>query len=186
MTANERIRELRKTEFNMNMEDFGRLLGISKSGVSEIESGRRNVTEQHIQLLTSKPICGKIVSEAWLRDGKGEMFVEQPRDEMIQEFVDRALAEEPPGVRRWVLNMLTEFSDGWWDEIEEVLRRIKNREIGPYADLPDADPERTAPAPFLPGSPEAVADAEALYERTFGIAPPEEPSASNTSEENAG
>ncbi len=68
---NERIKELRKY-LKMNQEDFGKLLGITKSGVSDIESGRRNVTEQHIFMLKSQ----KNVNESWLRDGTGEMFVE--------------------------------------------------------------------------------------------------------------
>ena len=62
MTINERIRQLRKEELGMNMEQFGKLLGLSKSGVSEIESGRRNVTEQHIQMLTLKAVNGLIIT----------------------------------------------------------------------------------------------------------------------------
>lgn len=65
------------------MEKFGKEIGLSKSGVSEIEAGRRNVTDQHIKLIVS---VGKWnVSEDWLRTGKGEMFLKTP-DTLIEQL----------------------------------------------------------------------------------------------------
>lgn len=65
------------------MEKFGKEIGLSKSGVSEIEAGRRNVTDQHIKLIVS---VGKWnVSESWLRTGKGEMFLKTP-DTLIEQL----------------------------------------------------------------------------------------------------
>lgn len=71
MTANERIRILRES-LHESQEQFGNSIGISKSGVSNIESGIRNVTEKHIKL-----ICAAYsVNENWLRDGTGEMLIQ--------------------------------------------------------------------------------------------------------------
>ena len=62
---NNRIKELRK-RYNLSQQEFGERIGLSKSGVSNIENGIRNVTNKHIKL-----ICSVFdVSEEWL---KGEI-----------------------------------------------------------------------------------------------------------------
>jgi transcriptional regulator with XRE-family HTH domain len=72
---NERIKELRMT-LKLTQEIFGKHLGVKKNAVSQLESGKNNVTEQML-----KAICREFhVSEQWLRDGIGDMFV-QPDDE---------------------------------------------------------------------------------------------------------
>ena len=57
---NSRIKELRKS-LDKSQEEFGKILGLSKSGVSEIEAGRRNVTEQHIIMLKLIKLLTKII-----------------------------------------------------------------------------------------------------------------------------
>ena len=68
---NERLKELRKA-LRLSQEKFGELLGITKSGVSDIESGRREVTEKHIIMLKNNG-----VNEDWIRTGNGDMFVKR-------------------------------------------------------------------------------------------------------------
>jgi len=66
---NKRLKELRKF-LKMNQEDFGKKLGVTAAGISKLESGDRNVTQQ---MLLS--ICREFnVSENWLRTGNGSMF----------------------------------------------------------------------------------------------------------------
>ena len=68
---NSRIKNIRK-EFALNQDEFGARLGITGSGLSNIENGKRNVTEQMILA-----ICREFaVNEKWLRTGEGAMFVE--------------------------------------------------------------------------------------------------------------
>lgn len=76
---NMRFKELRKS-LKMSQEAFGEWLGITKSGISDIESGRRNVTNQHIVALK---IHG--VNEEWIRTGEGEPFKPSPKN-AVQEF----------------------------------------------------------------------------------------------------
>lgn len=67
---NHRIKELRSKMLNLSQEQFGNKIGLSKSGISNIESGVRNVTDKHIKL-----ICSEFgVREEWLRTGTGEPF----------------------------------------------------------------------------------------------------------------
>jgi transcriptional regulator with XRE-family HTH domain len=61
---NERVKELR-LKLKMSQSDFGKAIGLSKSGISNIENGTRAVRENHIKLL-----CSTFnVSETWLRTG---------------------------------------------------------------------------------------------------------------------
>ena len=74
------MKELRKS-LNKSQEDFGKILGLSKSGVSEIEAGRRNVTEQHIIMLKNyTDVVHGNINENWLRYGEGEMFLPMDKE----------------------------------------------------------------------------------------------------------
>lgn len=66
---NERVKQLRQ-ELKLSGEKFGEPLGVSRTAISLIESGKNNLTEQMIKL-----ICHAYnVNEEWLRTGSGEMF----------------------------------------------------------------------------------------------------------------
>ena len=56
---NNRMRELRKA-LGMSQLEFGEILHISKSGVCDLEAGRRKVQDSHIVMLKDwkkKRIC---------------------------------------------------------------------------------------------------------------------------------
>ena len=68
---NERIKLLRKT-LKLSGEKFGEKLGVKRSAISDLETGRNNLSEQ--MLLA---ICREYnVNEEWLRTGEGELFIE--------------------------------------------------------------------------------------------------------------
>lgn len=72
---NERIKELRKT-LSLTMEELGEKLGVTRSTISNIESGKRGITKQMILA-----ICREFeVNENWLRNGTGEMFQPIPKN----------------------------------------------------------------------------------------------------------
>lgn len=67
---NERIKILRKT-LGYSGEKFGSAIGVGRTAISLIESGKNNLTEQNI-----KSICREFnVNEDWLRNGNGDMFI---------------------------------------------------------------------------------------------------------------
>lgn len=73
---NLRIRELRK-ELRLTLEEFGKRLGVTKTAISTIENGKRNVTEQMFLA-----ICHTYnVNPEWLRHGSGAMFLSATLDE---------------------------------------------------------------------------------------------------------
>lgn len=69
MTANERVRELRKA-LNLTQNEFGDRVRVSQGHLTSVETGARAVTDKFVKLLHLE--FG--VSEAWLLNGEGEMF----------------------------------------------------------------------------------------------------------------
>lgn len=81
---NERVKLLRDT-LNISQEEFGNRIGITRSSVSNIEKGTRNMSDQ-----TIKSICREFkVDYFWLTEGTGEMFTDLPEtlvDELAAEY----------------------------------------------------------------------------------------------------
>lgn len=65
----ERIKKVRKSN-NLTMEQFGKKIGITKSSVSLLESGKNSPSEQTLKL-----ICQEFnINKEWLSTGVGEMY----------------------------------------------------------------------------------------------------------------
>ena len=69
---NVRFKKLRKI-CKKTQTDFGKILGISSSGIANIETGQRSVTEKHLIMLSNWEEYH--VNIDWLRTGEGEMFL---------------------------------------------------------------------------------------------------------------
>lgn len=78
-----RIKQLRKA-LNLSGEKFANPLGVSKHAISQIETGKNNLSEQMIKL-----ICTTYkVNEDWLRTGQGDMFIDSdkiPLDDLTKD-----------------------------------------------------------------------------------------------------
>lgn len=118
---NDRIKELRKA-MNLSQEKFGELLGITKSGVSDIESGRRKVTDQHVIMLANNG-----VNEEWLRTGKGSMFVPKSKDEEIAEMLADIQKSGEDSFRHRLVSALARLDDDGWNKLEELIDMISNK-----------------------------------------------------------
>lgn len=106
---NERLKSVRR-ELSLSQETFGKRLGVTGAGISKIESGNRNITEQMILA-----ICREFnVNEKWLRDGTGEMFSDFEEDEFVKAA---ALLSDDPFVR----GLITEYFK--LDEASKILFR---------------------------------------------------------------
>lgn len=87
---NERIKQLRK-HLSLNQSDFASRLGVSQSAVAAWELGTRNPMDAVIQ-----SICREFnVSERWLREGEGEMFLPQDEDDELMALAGRFLGSNP-------------------------------------------------------------------------------------------
>ena len=79
----ERIKQLRKA-LGLTQTRFGEIIGLKQNSVALIEAGRETSDQ------TIFAICREFrVSEAWLRNGEGEMFIPSPAsvvDELAEEY----------------------------------------------------------------------------------------------------
>ncbi|MFQ9519191.1 MAG: helix-turn-helix domain-containing protein [Acutalibacteraceae bacterium] len=112
MNINLRIKEVRKT-LSLSQEEFGSRLGITGGGVSKIEKGARNVTDQMVL-----SICREFnVSKIWLIEGHGEMF--ESDDMEFARAVDRVMFGESDFARR-VFKLFGKLSLEEWNKLEEI------------------------------------------------------------------
>lgn len=123
MTQGERVKAIRKAK-EMSMEQFGERIGnISKSTISNIENGNRNLTD-----LMLKSICSEFnVNEDWLRTGAGgpeNMFI--PEDMRYLNTVGR-LGNEQNEFKKFCINMLMELPDKYWDYIYEEFKKFEKK-----------------------------------------------------------
>ena len=122
--VNVRFNKLRKA-LGMSQEEIGNIIGIKRSGVSNIEGGTREVTPKHIKFLCMEPIKGKYVNENWLRTGAGgdeNMFI--PEDMKYFQNVGK-LGNEKNEFKKFYFNMMMGLPDEFW---EYVYKEFKNFE----------------------------------------------------------
>ena len=122
---NERFKELRKA-LGLTQSEFGKILGLSTSGVSEIEAGRRKVTEQHLIMLSNYK--KKIINIEWLRTGDGEMFVKMDREAELMTWAGSVLGSVDESFKKRFVKMLSELDDRDWEKLEKIALKLHNKE----------------------------------------------------------
>lgn len=122
MDINERILELRKA-LNMSRKAFGERLGVSGDVINNIENNRLKRPEQKEPIY--RLICETYdVSEEWLKNGVGEMFVSLSREEEIAEFIGRVLAEKEDSFKKRYIDMLSKLDDDGWAALEKIAESM--------------------------------------------------------------
>lgn len=115
MSAGERIKTLRKI-LNLTQDEVGKKIGVTRSALSNIEKGNRNLTEQ---MLIS--ICREFnVNEEWLRTGIGEMFNEAP-DSLIEQV---ALEYDLDDFQKKILTEYLSLSKSQKNAVKEFMKKI--------------------------------------------------------------
>ena len=76
--VNSRIKLLREELLKLSQADFAEMLNLKRNSISLIEVGKRNPSDR-----TISDICQKFnVSEAWIRNGTGDVFIKTPSPTM--------------------------------------------------------------------------------------------------------
>lgn len=127
MTITDRFKILRES-CNKNQTEWAKILGLSRSGVSEIEAGRRSVTDKHIKLLCIEPIDGKMINETWLRTGDGEMFVPLTRNQEITDFLGNLIKEDDKSFKKRLINALCKLDQKDWDDVERLVEKLTKKD----------------------------------------------------------
>ena len=120
---NERFKELRK-ELGLTQSEFGKILGLSTSGVSEIEAGRRKVTEQHLIMLSNYK--KKAINIEWLRTGNGEKFVKMDKEVELMTWAGSVLGGVDESFKKRFVRMLSELDDQDWETLEKIAIKLHN------------------------------------------------------------
>lgn len=122
---NKRFRELRKI-CKKSQEEWADIMGLSRSGIADIEAGRRNVTEKHIKLLSIESIDGKYINEDWLRTGDGDPFKKLTRNQVITDFA-ADLIKEDDSFKSRLIEALARLGDDDWEALERLAKKLANK-----------------------------------------------------------
>lgn len=116
-----RIKQIRNSNPNWKSQDlFASFLGIPKANLSSYETGRRAPTDAVIQLICEK--CS--VNEEWLRNGTGEMFQPENKNDEISKLFGNVLKSSDDDFKYRLINALAKLDDSGWDNLEKLLDTI--------------------------------------------------------------
>lgn len=114
----DRIKQLRQS-LDLTQEEFGKRIGLVKSGISRIENGTTGTTEQ-----TLRSMCREFgVSYLWLTTGEGSMFEKGGDDAALHVMVDRVMASENERVKQ-IFKNLGDFTEDDWRQVNAVLDKL--------------------------------------------------------------
>lgn len=119
---NERVRELRKA-LGLTLAKFGEALGVSNQAISMIESGKNAVTDRMVKAMVHE----FNVSEAWLREGAGEMFQPRTRRDEIAAFMGDLLSG-PEDFKTRLISVLANLDDAQWALLADMAEQLAETE----------------------------------------------------------
>lgn len=123
---NQRFRELREM-LGKTQSEWADIMGLSRSGITAIESGQRNVTEKHIKLLAIEPIDGKYINEDWLRSGNGDPLKKLTRSQVIADFAGDLIKEDDSFKTR-LIEALAKLDEDEWMVLENLAKDLTKKD----------------------------------------------------------
>lgn len=119
MNINDRIKHLRKDVLKVTQQEFSESLNISRSNMGNIEIGRIAVTDRVIS-----DICLKYdVSENWLRNGSGDIFISKTRNQLITDFMGDLIKEEDESFKKRLIEALAQLDIEEWELLENIAKK---------------------------------------------------------------
>jgi transcriptional regulator with XRE-family HTH domain len=123
MTQGERLRRLRKEELHLTLDRFGEKVGVGKSAISEIESGRNNLTGQ-----MARAICREFnVNEKWLLTGEGDIFVRMDLEDEIAALIGQISNEPDASFKKKLLAVLANLSEEQWELLADLAEKLAEK-----------------------------------------------------------
>lgn len=115
---NQRLKTIRKSN-NMNQEEFGKKLGVTKTAISKMELGTYNITDSMIKL-----VCREFtINEDWLRTGQGKMYIDSLPKSETAIYVSSLLVKDNP------FNDLIKSLMKAYDKLDSKSQEIINESI---------------------------------------------------------
>ena len=120
----DRLKTLRK-QLNLSQQEMADKLGINRGTYANYEVGRN----EPIDAVTTL-ICKTFnVSEAWLRTGEGDMFIQIDPEDELMEWAGKVLATKPDDFRRRLVKVLASLDEDQWKVLEEKFKEIAGMDI---------------------------------------------------------
>ncbi len=114
-----RLKKLRKEELKLTQEQFAESLGISRSNITNIEVGKITLTDRLI-----KTICSIYkVNEEWLRNGVGDIFINDS-DEF--DMLIGSLYAENDEFKKKIIKIMLSLDDSDWEFIKKFVDKLKD------------------------------------------------------------
>lgn len=141
---NKRIKQIRKS-LDLTQQEFSARIGTTPNVLTNYETGRRNPSSSVIN-----NICKTFnVSETWLRDGEGEMFLQTGEDELREIARSRGLNDEQYA-------FLATVMDSPPDDIDAIIHFLQRLAVR----MKWTSPESAS----APKTPQEMTNAEVLAE----------------------
>lgn len=116
---NERLKKLRKT-LNLTQQEFADKIGIKRNSFANYETGRNTPMDAIIV-----SICREFnVSEDWLRNGVGDMFLPTDRNADIAKLTKQLLNEESDSFKNRFVSMLANLTIEEWEFLERKAKEL--------------------------------------------------------------
>lgn len=120
---NIRFKEVRES-LKISQKALGDALGLSNSGISNIESGIRSVTDKHIKLLSAT----FNINEEWLRNGSGSIFNESDDTIISDVAAQYKLGELDKEILKIFLELSPEKRDAFKDFAFALVDSVLNND----------------------------------------------------------
>lgn len=119
---NERIKKILE-ELGLKKVEFAERLHISRPYASELCSGAKAPSDR-----TISDICDKFgVREAWLREGEGEMFVQDTQSEQVAAFLADLTKDDSDTFKKRFIEMLAGLSPADWELLERMAEKLTQK-----------------------------------------------------------
>lgn len=122
-TANERFKEIRLA-CEKTQDEWGKILGISHSGVAEIESGRRNVNMRHIKALESYSEYS--INTAYILDGVGDPFYKPTNNQRLLSMFNDVASLPPDDPKKRFFMSLSYLSSDEWELLLNISEKLNS------------------------------------------------------------
>lgn len=114
-----RIKAIRRT-LGFTQQELADKLHIKRTNIGNYETGVSSPSDSVIAL-----ICREFnVSEEWLKNGTGEMFIPIPVNEEIDSFFTNV--KKGNGFKKRLISVLARLDDDEWNFLEKIAEDITN------------------------------------------------------------
>lgn len=117
----DRIIEIRKSK-NLSQEEFGQVIGLSRSQIGCYEKNLRNVSDRSI-----RDICSNFnINETWLRTGEGDKNeIPVKIDELSSILADISINGDTRLIS--IIKKLSELDEKYLDLIENLIDALNEK-----------------------------------------------------------